>query len=47
VKIEFLEIYQIFPERFEPFKIRGRFKIYFVPEFLTCNSEGIQSWDKK
>jgi hypothetical protein len=36
-----------FQEGLNSFKIWERFKIYFVPEFLTCNHKGIWSWDKK
>jgi hypothetical protein len=30
-----------------PLKIQGRFNFEFVIEFITLNSGGIQSWDKK
>jgi hypothetical protein len=30
-----------------PLKIQGRFNFKFLLEFITLNSGGIRSWDKK
>jgi hypothetical protein len=43
----FEEFIRFFQKGLNLFKIRGRFKLYFVPKFLTFNPEGIWSWYKK
>jgi hypothetical protein len=41
MKMEFYRIYHFFQKGLNPFKIQGRFKFEFVPEFVTSNPEGI------
>jgi hypothetical protein len=43
MKIEFIIFFQ---KGLNPFKIQGRFKFEFVPEFVTWNLEGIWCCDK-
>jgi hypothetical protein len=38
----FIEFIRFFQKGFNPFKIHGRFKFEFIPEFITCNPLGFE-----
>jgi hypothetical protein len=44
VDMEFYRIYQIFQKGLNRFKIHGRFKFEYIPEFITCNPLGFWTW---